>query len=59
MLWALDAANGAVLGAKRLPVSFRVGSPIIVGKTLIIGSDSGDVFALPLSSITASHDDAA
>lgn len=59
MLWALDAANGAVLGAKRLPDKFRVGSPIIVGKTLIIGSDSGVVYALPLASITASHDDAA
>lgn len=58
MLWALDAANGAVLGAKRLPDSFRVGSPIIVGKTLIIGSDTGCVFALPLASVTASHDDA-
>lgn len=59
MVWALDAANGAVIGAKRFANGFRVGSPIIVGKTLIIGSDTGSVFAVPISSITASHDDAA
>lgn len=59
MLWALDAANGAVLGAKHFQDGFRVGSPIIVGKTLIIGSNKGYVFAVPLASITDSHDNAA
>jgi hypothetical protein len=34
-----------------------VGSPVVVGKTLIIGSDSGSVMAVPLDLIRASHDD--
>ena len=30
---------------------FNVGSPIVVGKTLIIGSKTGYVFALPVDSV--------
>lgn len=56
MLWALDAANGAVLGSKQFDEKFRVGSPIIVGDKLIIGSNDGTVYSVPLSSITSSHD---
>jgi hypothetical protein len=33
-----------------------VGSPIIVGSTLIIGSKTGTVYAVPLQSIRTSHD---
>lgn len=56
MLWALDAANGAVIGSKRFGDGFRVGSPIVVGNTLIIGSTGGHVYAVPLNHITSSHD---
>lgn len=51
MLWALDAANGSVIGSKHFDDGFRVGSPIIVGKTLIIGGNTGKVFAVPLREI--------
>jgi outer membrane protein assembly factor BamB len=55
-LWALDAKTGRVLGDKSMRTSFNVGSPIVVGKTLIIGSDSGSVIAVPLETIRSSHD---
>jgi hypothetical protein len=35
---------------------FNVGSPIIVGQTLIIGSRTGSVYAIPLQDIDNSHD---
>jgi outer membrane protein assembly factor BamB len=55
-LWALDAKTGRVLGDRFMDTAFNVGSPIVVGKTLIIGSDSGVVVALPLQQIRNSHD---
>lgn len=54
-LWALDARSGAKLGMKAMPSSFNVGSPIIVGKTLIIGSKTGTVYAVPLAAILGSN----
>lgn len=56
VMWAFNAATGAVIGAKRFPNGFRVGSPIIVGHTLIVGSNTGYVFAVPLNDILTSHD---
>lgn len=56
MLWAFNAANGAVIGAKRFPDGFRVGSPIIVGRTLIVGSNGGYVFAVPLNEVLTAHE---
>lgn len=53
-LWALDAKTGAKIGVKSLPTSFNVGSPIVVGKTLVIGSFTGAVYALPLQTIRES-----
>lgn len=50
-LWALNARRGARIGVKSLPTSFNVGSPIIVGKTLVIGSFTGSVYAVPLQDI--------
>ncbi len=50
-LWALNAGTGAKLGDESLPTAFNVGSPIIVGNTLVIGSFTGSVYALPLDSI--------
>jgi outer membrane protein assembly factor BamB len=55
-LWALDAKSGQVVGDKFMHTEFNVGSPIVYGQTLIIGSDSGSVIAVPLQSIRASHD---
>jgi outer membrane protein assembly factor BamB len=55
-LWALDARSGRVVGDKFMHTPFNVGSPIVDGKTLIIGSDSGSVIAVPLASIRSSHD---
>ncbi len=55
-LWALDAKTGQVVGDKLMHTPFNVGSPIVYGKTLIIGSDSGSVIAVPLQSIRASRD---
>jgi outer membrane protein assembly factor BamB len=55
-LWALDAKTGKVLGDKFMHTGFNVGSPIVYGKTLIIGSDLGSVIAIPLQAIRSSHD---
>lgn len=55
-LWAVDPNTGSVLGDKKMGSGFNVGSPIVVGKTLIIGSRTGAVYALPLGDIRSSHD---
>jgi outer membrane protein assembly factor BamB len=55
-LWAVDAKSGRVVGDKYMHTQFNVGSPIVVGKTLVIGSDSGSVIAVPLQAIRSSHD---
>ncbi|HET6894708.1 MAG TPA: PQQ-binding-like beta-propeller repeat protein [Candidatus Baltobacteraceae bacterium] len=55
-LWALDARSGAKIGIKAMSSGFNVGSPIIVGSTLIIGSKTGTVYAVPLQTIRTSHD---
>ncbi|HEV3092788.1 MAG TPA: PQQ-binding-like beta-propeller repeat protein [Candidatus Cybelea sp.] len=55
-LWALDAKSGRAIGDKQMHTAFNVGSPIVVGKTLVIGSDSGSIIALPLAQILAAHD---
>lgn len=55
-LWALDAKSGRVVGDKFMHTAFNVGSPVVDGKTLIIGSDSGSIIAVPLAAIRASHD---
>ena len=46
-LWAVDAKTGRVLGDKFMHTRFNVGSPVVDGKTLFIGSDDGSVIALP------------
>jgi outer membrane protein assembly factor BamB len=55
-LWALDARTGRVVGDKLMHTPFNVGSPIVVGQTLVIGSDSGSVIAVPLDDIRNAHD---
>ena len=54
-LWALRARDGMQIGAKSMPTSFNVGSGIVVGGTLIIGSFTGSVYAVPLESIRDSR----
>jgi outer membrane protein assembly factor BamB len=57
-LWAVDASTGAVLGEKDMHTPFNVGSPIVAGETLIIGSRGGTLAAIPLAdirSVTASN----
>lgn len=56
MLWAFNAETGAVIGSKQFADGFRVGSPIIVGRTLIVGSNNGYVWAVPLNDLLTSHD---
>jgi outer membrane protein assembly factor BamB len=55
-LWALDAHTGSVIGDKKMGTSFNVGSPIIAGKTLFIGSAGGTLLAVPLQTIRLNHD---
>ncbi|MGA8576755.1 MAG: PQQ-binding-like beta-propeller repeat protein [Candidatus Cybelea sp.] len=55
-LWAFDAKTGRMVGDKLMHTPFNVGSPIVDGATLIIGSDSGSVIAVPLAAIRSSHD---
>ena len=55
-LWAVNAKTGAVIGDEKMPSGFNVGSPIVYGKTLIIGSRTGSIYALPLSDIRMHHD---
>ena len=55
-LWALDAHSGARVGVKAMPSGFNVGSPIVVGTTLIAGSKTGTIYAVPLRDIRAARD---
>lgn len=54
-LWALNANNGSRIGMHAFPTSFNVGSGIAVGRTFIIGSFTGLVYAVPLQSIRGSR----
>jgi len=53
-LWALDATTGAVVGKRQMSSSFNVGSPVIVGNSLIIGDKMGTLDAVPLDKIPSS-----
>lgn len=55
-LWALDERTGAVVGSKKMDVPFNVGSPIVAGKTLVVGANTGRVIAIPLAEIRAGQD---
>jgi outer membrane protein assembly factor BamB len=55
-LWAVDLRNGGVLGDKNMHTKFNVGSPIIDGETLLIGSNTGSIIAIPLEAIASAHD---
>ncbi len=55
-LWALDGKTGRVRGALRTGVRFNVGSPVVVGSSLLIGSIEGVVVMLPLAEIAKGKD---
>ncbi|HEY1976083.1 MAG TPA: PQQ-binding-like beta-propeller repeat protein [Candidatus Baltobacteraceae bacterium] len=55
-LWAVDARTGKVIGTKNAHTQFNVGSPVIVGNSLIVGSNTGAVIAMPLDDVRSSHD---
>lgn len=55
-LWAVNASNGQVIGVKYMRTPFNVGSPIVAGQTLIIGSRGGTLQAVPLAAIRAARD---
>jgi outer membrane protein assembly factor BamB len=55
-LWSLDAHSGRVLGVRKTGTSYNVGSPIIVGGSLVIGSNTGRILSIPLSVVSASQD---
>lgn len=52
-LYAMDERTGRVIGTLHFDTPFNVGSPLIAGRTLIIGSYSGSVIAVPLRAIRA------
>lgn len=51
MLWALDSERGTVRSSLRTGLPFNVASPIVVNRTLIIGSRDGTVLAIPLDAV--------
>jgi outer membrane protein assembly factor BamB len=55
-LWAVNAKSGAVIGVKNMHAPFNVGSPLIAGDTLIIGSRGGTLLAVPLDEIRTARD---
>jgi outer membrane protein assembly factor BamB len=55
-LWAVNATNGEVVGVKDVHTPFNVGSPIVAGQTLIIGSRGGTILAVPLAEIRSTQD---
>ena len=57
-LWAINAQTGAVVGEKNMHTIFNVGSPLIAGETLVVGTKTGEVLAVPLNEILTAHDPA-
>jgi outer membrane protein assembly factor BamB len=53
-LWAVNATTGDVVGKLKTQTPFNVGSPVIVGDSLIIGSQTGSISAIPLDQIVGS-----
>ncbi len=54
-LWALDARTGRTIGDAYYGAPFNVGSPVIAGRTLVIGSRGGTLLAVPLRDIRSSR----
>lgn len=46
--WALDRGSGRVVATRRIGIRTNVGSPIVVGRTLLASGASGKLVALPV-----------
>jgi outer membrane protein assembly factor BamB len=55
-LWAVNPADGHVVGVKNMHVPFNVGSPVVYGQTLFIGGHDGTLLAVPLAAIRSGKD---
>jgi outer membrane protein assembly factor BamB len=55
-IWALRESDGSVVGTVNAGTPFNVASPIVIGRTLVLGSLTGRILALPLDSIDGAHD---
>jgi eukaryotic-like serine/threonine-protein kinase len=55
-LWALDENDGRIIGDVNMHASFNVGSPVLYGRTLFIGTKQGEIIAEPIARILAAHD---
>jgi outer membrane protein assembly factor BamB len=55
-VWAVNASTGALIGDVRAHMPFNVGSPVIAGETLVIGTGTGVLLAMPLSVIRSGRD---
>ncbi len=55
-LWAIDARTGRPIGALAMRTPFNVGSSIVVGRTLVIGSQTGRIVAVPLDRVRGATD---
>jgi len=54
-LWALRERDGTVAGHVAAGTRFAVGSPVIAGRTLVIGSGTGRIVAVPLDAFRAAQ----
>ena len=55
-LWALGRSDGRVIGVKNMHTVFNVGSPVLDGRTLVIGTNKGEVLAVPVNEVRSSND---
>ena len=55
-LWAVDEPTGHVIGALKIDTRFNVGSPVVYGQSLIVGTNTGRILAIPLADIRAGND---
>lgn len=55
-LWAVDIHSGRIIGSRKTAGMYNVGSPVIVGASLIIPSAGGTLSAIPLARIRDAHD---
>lgn len=54
-LWAIDR-SGRVVGRKNMHTRFNVGSPVIAGRTILIGTQTGAIIAVPCDVVRRASD---
>lgn len=55
-VFAFDADSGELKGVKKLHGKLAPSGPIIIGHNLIVGSQDGNVYAVPLKAILGRHE---